>query len=321
MGGNRVPFSIFHVPLAYAAIAWLASVEGRQGRLRAKLRPLSFAALFVLFILVAGLTNDWGLMLLGLPPVLLVLGARRVALARLLLVALGLAVVVPKLLGAALAPALLTLAGPERFDLSNGAYRMILTLDEDSIDAVGSVGSDRVAEHAAIIRRYAQGRQAGLAAFTGDGYLADDIKPLGPAVVQTLMTDAAAATYLMPEFGILGVAGVLLALGALLGALGPATSAEGERAWDTLRALMATYVAFAGFYMIAAPIGLAFFTGKNFPFLSIISKSDLLESGLFLFLAGLYRYREELPRSAQQTPERAEEQEGATEEGEAHGAT
>jgi hypothetical protein len=66
--------------------------------------------------------------------------------------------------------------------------------------------------------------------------------------------------------------------------------------------------------MIAAPVALVFFTGKNFPFLSIISKSDLLESGLFLILAGLYLPREESTVDSRQSTAR----EG--EEGEAEGS-
>jgi hypothetical protein len=112
-------------------------------------------------------------------------------------------------------------------------------------------------------------------------------------VVQTLMTDGVTATYLMPEFGILGVAGTMAALAALLFGLAPVPL--GERSAETWRALMATYLAFAGFYMLAAPVSLVFFTGKNFPILSIISKSDLLEGALFLLFAGFATRAQPLP--------------------------
>jgi hypothetical protein len=289
-----VPFSILHVPIAYIAISWVSSIEARWAGRATKLRPITLLMIGALFIVVPGLTNDWGMMLLGLPPVLLVLGARRVVAARILLLGLGLAVGVPKIFGGVLAPSLLSFAGSDQFDLPNGAYRLLLTLDADTIDAVGSVNSDKVAEHSAIITRYAQGKLSGNASIFGDGYLANDIKAYGPAVVQTLMTDGVTATYLSPEFGILGIAGALLALSALLiVGLSPVRSPDEESTFFTLRAMIATYLAFAGFYMIAAPISLVFFTGKNFPLLSIISKSDLLESGLFLFLAGMYLPKEE----------------------------
>jgi hypothetical protein len=294
LGGNRVPFSILHVPIAYLSIAWVSSVEAKWAGVATKLRPVTLAMIGALFVVVPGLTSDWGMMLLGLPPVLLVLGARRVVAARILLLALGLAIGVPKIFGGVLAPSLLSFAGSEQFDLPNGAYRLLLTLDSDTIDAVGSVNSDKVAEHAAIITRYAQGRLTGNAALFGDGYLANDIKAYGPAVVQTLMTDGVTATYLSPEFGVLGIAGTLLALSALLiVGLASVPKPEDDTTFTSLRAMMATYVAFAGFYMIAAPVSLVFFTGKNFPLLSIISKSDLLEGGLFLFLAGMYLPKEE----------------------------
>lgn len=294
LGGNRVPFSIFHVPIGYVALAWIAQVEGKWAGKATALRPITFLCAGALFVVIPGMTDDWGMMLLGLPPVLLVLGARKVVAARLLLLALALIVGVPKIFGEALAPAIVSLAGPKRFDMSNGAYRLLLTLDQESLDGVGSIGSDRVAEHSTIITRYAQGQSGGSAAIFGDGYLSDDIKAYGAAVVQTLMTDGVAATYLMPEFGILGVAGVLLALSSLLiFGLSSGAGPEEDSLFSVVRAMMATYVAFAGFYMIAAPISLVFFTGKNFPLLSIISKSDLLEGGLFLFLAGMYLPREE----------------------------
>jgi hypothetical protein len=290
LGGNRVPFSIIHVPIAYLAIAWISSIEARWPT---KLRPITFAMIGALFVVIPGLTNDWGMMLLGLPPALLVLGSRRVIAARLLLLALALVVGVPKIFGGVLAPGILSLSGEKQFDLPNGAYRLLLTLDTDTIDAVGSVSADKVAEHAAIITRYAQGQGTGDDAIWGDGYLANDIKAYGPAVVQTLMTDGVTATYLAPEFGIAGTAGTLLALAALLiVGLAPSTKPEEETTFSALRAMMATYTAFAGFYMIAAPVSLVFFTGKNFPLLSIISKSDLLEGGLFLFLAGMYLSKE-----------------------------
>src|SRR5690606_3559063 len=131
-----------HVPVAYAALAWLASVEARAEGFGAKYHLLTLLALVVLFPVVAGLTSDWGLMLLGLPPALLVLGARRVKLARVALVLLAGLVGIPKLFGSLLAPVVFEVTGPDRFNLSNGAYRLLLTLDPDSIDQIGSIGSD-----------------------------------------------------------------------------------------------------------------------------------------------------------------------------------
>ena len=162
-------------------------------------------------------------------------------------------------------------------------FRLYMLSDPEDLRDVGLQPSEQVAIHYETLKSY--GREAG---FGGGGYASSRLPQHMGA---TYFSDLVPMVFMLADFGLAGVLGVVVVYGGLLVLMllrlgrppwgAPDVISERGR-WMSV--LAAAAFALPSLYMILANLNLVLFTGKNCNLLSLNSVSDVLESSLLLAL-------------------------------------
>ncbi len=164
----------------------------------------------------------------------------------------------------------------EAFEADNLAIRAAVFFQPDAPRRIGTLEADQIAEFLAVLRRYSQGKDGN---WFGDGYLQNELRRFSSNIVRTQLYDAVVATVVLPDFGTVGLVGVLLLYcGWIPIALAVRSyPPTGGLAFVPLAGrLGALAISSTALYMVAGNLQILPLTGKNVPFLSVLSGSDLV---------------------------------------------
>jgi hypothetical protein len=159
-------------------------------------------------------------------------------------------------------------------------FRLYLLANPDRLQDVGVKPAERVAVQYATLRGYAA--EAGLA---GGGFHSSTLpRHLGVTYLNDLMP----MSFVLADFGTLGMLALALVYAVFLLAAAAARAAAADR-WGAQGGWIAVVALFAfalpGLYMTLANLNLVLFTGKNPSLLALNSVSDVLLSAALLGVA------------------------------------
>jgi hypothetical protein len=308
IGGSRVALSMFFVP-AHLVLFALALCRLEADRSQDGGHPLAPQWRFLAFIygvffpaqLISGVfVSDLGIFLYFLPPTLM-LSAQGlgivVAEARALIEkrgaegeSRGIALIGALLfllpaagLGAVMANPLeavsvfpevrAAIETPERVITESNVLRLMQFIDEESLAAMGTDESERIAQDHALMRSYAH---RGL---LGDGYLGVKVVH---AKRETALNDNVFAVYGLAQFGVLG--GLCLVVAYVAVMLGGSAGAGACGFCRHVALLAGLALGLTSLYMMGANTGLLPFTGRNMYLLGLNSLGDVAETAVLVLL-------------------------------------
>jgi hypothetical protein len=147
------------------------------------------------------------------------------------------------------------------------------------LEEIGSISSESVAQHYAIMNAYTR---RGLG---GEGYM--NVK-VHPSLYRTCLNDNVGAVFIFSQLGVLGAITIIFAYGILV-FIGYRSRREIMEQEDQLRRLVSSIsilailvIVVVSLYMIGANCNLLLFTGRNLYLMGLNSMSDIFESSILL---------------------------------------
>ena len=147
------------------------------------------------------------------------------------------------------------------------------------LEEIGSISSESVAQHYAIMNAYTR------RGFGGEGYM--NIK-VHPSLYRTCLNDNVSAVYIFSQFGVLGAITIIFAYGIMV-FIGYRSRQEimhqQNQLWrlaSSISLLSVLVIIVVSLYMLGANCNLLLFTGRNLYFMGLNSMSDIFESSVLL---------------------------------------